>query len=230
MKGIERRRLDMFIRVREYVQSMLAQFGPTSFVAQLLATLVGVINQLETHTSAQVSNRSAAQEGTLSKSAAYDELLRALQAICRTARAIALTKPTIIEKFRMPYGLSDQEFLAAARAIAANAQPLEAEFIKRGHPPDFLADLQEDIDQMEEAIARRAQSSTAQVESTAAIDDLMDEGMNAVRELDPIMRNTYANDPVKLAGWISASHVERTSRRTQTQTAQPATQPTPTTT
>jgi len=39
------------------------------------------------------------------------------------------------------------------------------------------------------------------------------EGMVIVRILDGIVRNRYANDPGKLAAWISASHVEKAPRK-----------------
>ncbi len=37
--------------------------------------------------------------------------------------------------------------------------------------------------------------------------------MIKVRILDGIVRNAYANDPGKLAAWISASHVEKAPKK-----------------
>jgi hypothetical protein len=37
--------------------------------------------------------------------------------------------------------------------------------------------------------------------------------MIALRKLDPIIRNKYANDPATLAAWTSASHIERAPKR-----------------
>lgn len=34
-------------------------------------------------------------------------------------------------------------------------------------------------------------------------------GMAALRICDAVIRNIYANDPGKLAAWLSASHVEK---------------------
>ncbi len=39
------------------------------------------------------------------------------------------------------------------------------------------------------------------------------EGMIIVRVLDGIVKNKYANDPGKLAAWISASHVEKAPKK-----------------
>ena len=37
----------------------------------------------------------------------------------------------------------------------------------------------------------------------------------ALRKLDPLMRNNYRNQPVKLAEWFSASRVERTPKKAE---------------
>jgi hypothetical protein len=41
----------------------------------------------------------------------------------------------------------------------------------------------------------------------------MDEGIKTMQELDPVMRNLFADDPAALAQWYSARHVERAPRR-----------------
>ncbi|MEW6735753.1 MAG: hypothetical protein AB1489_30960 [Acidobacteriota bacterium] len=61
-----------------------------------------------------------------------------------------------------------------------------------------------------------------QVSATAAIDDTMDKGINAVRKLDPIIRNKYRDDPALLSAWISASHTERASRVASTPKTPPS--------
>jgi hypothetical protein len=226
MKDTERRRLEMFIRVREFGQNNSAQFAATSFAGEQFAILSTAIDGLEAQGGAQASGLSTSREGSMSKAAARDELMEDLQAISRTARAMARTMPGVNDKFRVPHNQSAQGVLAAARAQAADAPPLKAEFIKRGMPTNFLEDLQADIEQFEEAITDKAQSRETHVEATAAINEFIEQGMNAVRELDPIVRNTFSNDPTKLAAWQSASHVERPPRHAQ-QTAQPPTPPAP---
>jgi len=53
------------------------------------------------------------------------------------------------------------------------------------------------------------------VTATAVIDTLIERGLDALRELDAYMRNTYANEPARLAAWLSASRIERRTRRAQ---------------
>jgi hypothetical protein len=125
----------------------------------------------------------------------------------------------VAEQFRVPRNQNDQAVLATARAFASAALPLKAEFVKRGMPADFIEDLEADIEAFSEAITRKNEGRESHVTATAAIDDLIEHGMKAVQELDPIMRNTFADDPAKLAGWLSASRVERTPRRNKPQAA-----------
>jgi hypothetical protein len=213
MNDMERRRLEMFIRVREFGLTHTAQFPPTSFASEQLIVVDSAINALESHTSAQSSGKSAVRQSTTSKAVARDELMRDLEAISRTARAIAQTIPGLADKFRIPHNQSNQTVLAVARAVLSDALPLKAEFIRRGMPANFLEDLQDDIDVMEDAITRKVQGAGSQVAATAAIDTEIERGMNAVRQLDPIMRNTFSGNPAILAAWHSASHVERAPRR-----------------
>ncbi|MCC6328209.1 MAG: hypothetical protein IT174_06820 [Acidobacteria bacterium] len=53
------------------------------------------------------------------------------------------------------------------------------------------------------------------VAATADTSAKIREGMIKVRILDGIVRNVYANDPGKLAAWISASHVEKAPKKQQ---------------
>jgi hypothetical protein len=221
MKDIERRRLEMFIRVREFGEAHAAQFPPTSFAGEQLSVLDAAINGLESHTQAQTSGRGAVRESVTSKSAARDEVMRDLEAISRTARSMAMTTPGLNDKFRIPHNQSNQTVLAVARAAGADALPLKAEFIRRGMPADFLEDLQADIEMMEQAIERKVQGAGSHVAATAAIDMEIERGMNAVRELDSVMYNTFRDDPVALAAWESASHVERPPKRAPSEPTPP---------
>lgn len=227
MDDNERRRYEMFIGVRAYNASRPGEFPPTTLAGELFISLDTVIQEIETHTATQISRRNAALEGSTGKSAARDELRRDLEAISRTARAMALSRPGLEDKFRAPGSISDQALLALARAFAADALPLKAEFVRRGMPEDFLEDLAADIEAFEQSINQKLQSRGAQVAATAAIDNAIERGINIVRELDAIMRNKYADDPSNLAAWLSASRVERRPRRapaktTETQTPAPA--------
>jgi hypothetical protein len=212
MKDSEIRRLEMFIRVRQYGADHAAAFPATSRGGEVLAELDNVVTELEGHAATQSAGARGSRESTTLKAVARAALREDMEAIRRTARVIALTMSGVDEKFRVPRNAGDQTWLAAARSFAQDAEPLKAEFIRRGLPQDFIDDLNADIESFEEATSNSAQKAGSRVAATVAIDEAIERGMKAVRELDAIVRNTFRDDPAALAGWTSASHTERAPR------------------
>jgi len=121
--------------------------------------------------------------------------------------------PGLDDKFRIPRNNNDQQLLNAARAFAADAEPLAAQFIEHEMPADFLNKLNAHIAALETAISNQASGVGAHVSAGAGLDDAMDRADEVMRKLDAIMRNKYANNPGVLAEWLSASHTERAPRR-----------------
>ena len=227
MKDLVRRRIEMFLSVQAYGRENAARFAASVFAGEQFAALDKALEDLETHTGAQAAGLSAARQGSFGKAAARDELMRDLEAVSRTARPMTANNPGLLQQFRVPHNQTDQEVLAAARAFVDAARPLKAEFVKRGMREDFIEDIEADAQALRDAITHKIESRDSHITATAAIDDLVEDGMVAVRELDAIMRNTLADEPAKLAGWLSASRVKRGARRAQGEEQQSASQDTP---
>ncbi len=51
------------------------------------------------------------------------------------------------------------------------------------------------------------------VAATAYISEKIRTGMVAVRIVDGVVQNKYANDPGKLAAWLSAKHLEKAPKK-----------------
>ncbi|MEW6738170.1 MAG: hypothetical protein AB1489_43250, partial [Acidobacteriota bacterium] len=222
MDDLEVRRYQMLTRVRDFLAARPNAFSTDSLGGELTSTIRMVVDNLTNHAVAQSSGTSEARKGSISKAVARAALREDLQAIRRTARAIALDSPEVIEKFRIPRSNSDQLLLNTARAFLADATPLAQEFLRYEIPANFLDDLKQDIADFEQAINTFNAGTETQVSATAAIDDTMDKGINAVRKLDPIIRNKYRDDPALLSAWISASHTERASRIASTPKTPPS--------
>jgi hypothetical protein len=227
MERAETFTLEMFIRSHGFVAARPTVFPATSRAGEINAQLATVIAKLRQHAATQSSSTRSSREETKLKSTRLDALQEDLEAIYRTARAIALNRPGFDEKFRLPKNKGSQSWLAAARAIADEAEPSKEDFIRLGLPANFLEDLRSDITEIEEIIHRQGQASGEGVAASAAIDEAIEEGMKLVRELDAIIRNVYRDDPATLAEWTSARHIERAPRRNQSQQQQePNTPPT----
>ena len=82
-------------------------------------------------------------------------------------------------------------------------------------PANFLADLAADITAFEAAEYDQSTGRTNRVGATRSVAQEIMEGIAALRKLDPLMRNKYRNQPVKLVEWFSASRVERTPKRAE---------------
>lgn len=213
MKDAETRRLESFLRAQEFGNIQAARIPAGSFAAELFARLKGIVTNIEAQAATQSSGLRTAGQHATGKASARDELFLDLRAIARTARGLALVIPGLEDKFRMPRDVKDQDLLTIARAFLADAEPFKAEFIRRGLPADFLDDLKADIIALEQTITGHIQGTEEHIAATAALDDLIDEGVRTMHELDPVMRNTFADDPATLAQWFSARHVERAPRR-----------------
>lgn len=172
-----------------------------------------IITEIEGHAAFEASGSGLSRQRTATRSDARAALREDLEAIARTARAMAADVPGLDDKFRLPRGNNDQQLLNAGRAFAADALHLKAQFLAHELRADFLEDLAADIEAMEAAMSDQSGGLGNRIAAGAAIGDAIDRGVEVVRKLDAIVKNKYANSPAVLAEWTSASHTERAPRR-----------------
>jgi hypothetical protein len=216
------------LRVQECQTVLAAKIPADSYAVELFARLGQLLTQLETHTTAQSSSTRAVSESGTSKDAARKVLRARLEAVSRTARPLEKTTPGVADKFRIPARLKDQDLLSFARAVIRDAAPIKAELVKRGLAATILEDIAAAITAFDQAVGRTMQNKESRIASTASVNQLLQECIDIVRELDPIIRNLCADDTAALAAWESASRVGRISHRAKpnkqavTQTPAPA--------
>ena len=221
MNNQDTRMYEMFLRVQECGAALVARIPADSYAVELFARLRQTFAQLEAQATAQSSSKRSVAESGTSKKAARAKLRAKLEAISRTARPMEKAMPGVADKFRAPARLRDQDLLTFARGVAVDAASLKNEFVKRGLSAGFIEDLSAAAADFEQSVSRRIQSTESRVTSTASVKRLLRECADIVRELDPVMRNLFADDPAVLAAWESANHVERASRRAKSN-GQPA--------
>ena len=213
MDDKERRRYDMFVRVKQYGLENEGNFPAASIGANQFAEIASVVDLLDQLTADQSAGFGDARFSFAGKKSARENVRDDLFEIARTARSMTYQFPHIDEKFQVPYNRNDQQLLAAARAFHMEAAPLEAEFKSYGLPADFLADLQNDIEAFENALGTTGEAVDAHVEATAEIDEAIRRGMIAKRILDGVVKNIFRNNAGKLAAWTSASHIEKAPKK-----------------
>ncbi|HEY0171934.1 MAG TPA: hypothetical protein VGB98_13010 [Pyrinomonadaceae bacterium] len=208
---------EMFVRVLGFADAHADAFPAGSLGVETVAELKRVVEGLTEAATTQTSGLSSVQRATAERVAARAKLRASMQAITRTARAMGLDTPGLENKFRLPRSGSDSALLQIARAFAADALPLKDKFLRHAMPASFIEDFGEDIAALERAMGQQNSGRGAHVTATATVESGAERGMNAVRKLDVIVRNTYRSDAATLAAWESARHVEsplRSRRRT----------------
>jgi len=224
MKKSEIRILDMLRRVRQHGQQRAAAFPANSRGHELYAAVGTSVVNMERYSAEQAMHAHAYSEKSAQKNVADEALRDLMETVSRTARSMSRSFPGVAEKFRLPSKRDGETWLATARGFATDAVPFNDEFLRRGMPPDFVDDLKARILAVEQAADAQAQAWAARVTATAGLAGAAQQGVEAVRELAPVVRNIYADKEAELAAWDSASHVERAPRRAEEEAppAQPA--------
>jgi hypothetical protein len=212
MNSVITRTHDMFLRVDAFTAERASAFPADTLGGETITALREDIQAITSAVTSQTTGLSDAQRATSERLAAAEALRESMKAITRTARVMALDMPGLENKFRLPRSASVNALLQAARAFAADAAPLKAEFIRHEHPLTFLEDLEGQIAALERALSAQNTKRDAHVSATASVETLIERGANAVRRLDAIVRNKFRDDPATLAAWESARHVESASR------------------
>lgn len=213
-------RLEMFRRVRNFGASHEPAFPAGTLARDLFDTIGSTVNDLEGFAAEQSSGRASARQHTASKATARAAIQEDLEIISRTARAMTAAMPGLDDKFRLPRKANDQMLLDTARAFVADAAPLKAEFLRREVREVVFQDLEENITAFQTALKGQYDGSESSVTAVIAIDTAIEHAMNALRQLDTIVRNKLHDKPAELAAWESARHVERAPRRSKPDTPQ----------
>lgn len=130
-----------------------------------------------------------------------------LTPITRIARAELADHPEMIA-FRMPRGSTPVELLvAAARGVARVARPHAAVFIAAGLAEDFVARLEEAIDELLEALLTRASWRGRVRGATAGINSQLAAGRRMIAILDSFVRRASRDQRELRAAWQAASTI-----------------------
>jgi hypothetical protein len=210
MNTIAVRKYAMLVRVRDFGAARADLFPPGSLGARTFEEIGTVVDRLNVSVTSERAGRRAARQGVVSKAAARERLRRALEAVSRTARGVALDTPDMLGTFQMPDRPSDHELATAARQFAEDAAPLGAAFIAHGLSESFVADLRAALATFERAISGRALGQETHVGARADISAALDLAFETLQRLDAIVENRVGGDPNALAAWHLARNVGRT--------------------
>lgn len=157
--------------------------------------------------------KNAAKAATEAKAVLLMSIRRQMKNCRETAISCEGQQPGISHYFNMPTSTSAESLIETARAFVAAATPLKPLFLSREMPENFLESLTDTIQSYEEAVNKYNLHSANRAAARTMLTAACEQVFVLRRELDPIVRNKYRDDPEKLALWETASHLERPTRR-----------------
>ena len=204
MNDDNRRRYEMQVRVVQFGTDNSGDFS--GFATTKFGELGTIVGEIESESAAQQSGFGEAAQQYEVKDTARENLRDQMAAISRTSKSMEYEFDGISDKFKFQRNMPDASMLGKARAFHTESAVYEADFINYGLDVNFRKDLNDAANAFEATFSTTA-SATAEEASKVR------QGMIIVRVLDGIVKNRYANDPGKLAAWISASHVEKAPKK-----------------
>ena len=209
MNDREVKRYEMFNRVVTFGQDNAADFPASSKAVELFAKLKLAIKQTDEARASQQGGRATAREVVM------DALRIDMKNIVRTAREIGDEVPGFADRFSLPNDSSQPALVTAANRmlVELGKEGVAAQFAGYELPETFVADLADDLDELE---SRRREMNSADakgVASTATLGAAIQSGLQVVGKLNAIMHNKYTRQPERLRAWKSASHTERAAHR-----------------
>ena len=200
-------------RMRDFGVAQSGNFSAESLGGKKFTELNTLITAIDEHGARQALSKASAQSSTEASRDLRISIRGKMKFIRNTAVSLEPEIPGISNSFRMPVGNSDEILINSARAFVQAATPLKSHFISREMPENFLEDLTAAIEQLEASVSNHNQHRANRVAATASLKATLSRVMEIRRELDPIVRNKFRDDPATLAAWKSASHLERAPKK-----------------
>lgn len=209
-----RNHYDAFSRMKAFGLQYGGNFTIGSRAEVLFAANSVVVTAMEARGVEKLSGTLEFNGGTGAKAIAAENLRAEMRAIRDTAQAISEAEgmPEFDDQFRMPRSSSYEVLLTAARAFLADATAHEALFLEFEIKATFLADLEADIDVLEEADDTQDAGLSQQVGGTAELSAEVEKGLAARKQLLPIVKNKFIGQAGILAEWATATRIVRPDR------------------
>ena len=206
MKRIVRKRLEMAIRVRDF---MRAHPSTDANYASVLARLEELITRLEALAKQQQDGTVKAHASTVRRKALrrrlHHELLRHLVTVADVAAA---EQPGLAERYELPTGNeSNETFRTLARRLLEQGQAERDVLVQHGLADKLLDDLAAAVDEFDGSVARSNEGRRAHVGAVAELQAVSDEVMQLVEMLDGLNRYRFGGKAELIAAWESARNV-----------------------
>lgn len=210
MNDRERREYEMTLAVLVFLNEYNNDLKSIAAVVAAKAILEAETQKLADLGADKVSATGSARDATIHKGDLRDAMMDAMQSISDMWRPMAKNYDNAQNRFRMPYGGSDQLKIDTAGSFIADGTPLEAAFLARGmQPEDFIADLTAKRDAFDAVVNESEAARLERIGVNAQFREPLKKCRAAVEDIDPIIKMVFRDNAKARAEWLSASHVER---------------------
>lgn len=195
---------------------------PQDSRARTLFTLVALKSgEIKTFAASQKAGRGQQKGGTRQKEACAITLRALVKRLVNTGKQAFKNDPEVGAQFRMP-PFNETALLIGAKALLPLSTQYATQLQTFDLPADFASTMQAAILAFEGATVVQDTGAQKRSGATRALDEAARVGLAAVRELDPIVVNKFADDAVVLGQWQRASKLEAEPVKAQEQARQAA--------
>ena len=204
-----RNHTDRAQRVDLYLDEAVEDFPADSKGGALAASFKAEYVNLTSLATAREASKSKRQQGTAGRRRTRESLRELVEAVAATARSVEKERADIKGVFDLAgKDRSDRTLVATARAFADAAAPLVGLFVDFSLPATFINDLRAGADGLEHYIQLQEEGTGAGVNTTSSAEESYQRLADLIERLDPIVRNKYRDNPIKLNAWERARRLE----------------------
>jgi hypothetical protein len=209
MLAVLRRRLEMAVRVRDFLRAHRAE-GIQGGEAAALARLEELLTRAEVLAAQQragvLAHRGSTEQRAEVRRALESQLLKYLSAVGR----VAVQENTELgAHFRLPATrATNQALLTLGRGMLKKATEEKALLVSRGMSEQLLDDLAAALTQFEQTLEATRAARREHVGASADLESVVAEISLQVRLLDGLVRYRFGGNAELMGAWASARHVE----------------------
>jgi len=208
MLAVLRRRLEMAVRVRDFLRAHRAD-GIQGGEAAALARLEELLTRAQVLAAQQragvLARRGSTEQRAVVRRALQSQLLTYLSAVGRVA---AGDNPELGAHFRLPATrATNQAFLTLGRGMLKKATEQKELLVGRGMSEQLLDDLAAALTQFEQTLEATRAARREHVGASADLESVVAEISLQVRLLDGLVRYRFGDNAELMGAWASVRNV-----------------------
>lgn len=212
-------------RTRDFLKAteVTVALGP---ISNHIDHLAGVIDRLTAHAVEQDNaNRAYRASARAAQELSRGVRQKYLRPVAQLGRALFPNDPVVQQALAMPDARDYQRVIAAALAMAAQAEEHKDQFVKAGFGEDFVEKMRKVAEELRVGVDTRAANLGRRTAATAGLLLEMARGRDLIRLLDAMVAPELAGVEDKMAQWRSLTRFVRVGQVSDEETPAPTPAP-----